>query len=378
MKKSFKPGLLLIFLCLALGQLNIFSQSTTRIRLYQGYRGSMPKPAKVVSAYYLKKGMSTQDVLDVQINKEKKSLVRIFNLKNIKLITQGDMILIEKKLSQQSRMMVLNEKNFLIQMTVLSQREQLYRIEINEKNGQSKSLLDTKLIIPQQKTAVLGFEDSSGKIYFLSLFRKKDLLYDDKPTVEFIHHQGPELVYRINPDYPRQARLEGIQGLVVLEGIVDKKGHISNISVVKGKHDILINEAIKAIKQWRYKPYQIINQNQPVTFTITVNFILQKDQPVSHEGIVNFTTDSTRLRFQKKVNPVYPPEALEAGIEGEVILGVIISKKGEVISTKVFRGNPVLADAALKAVKQWKFEPYMKLGQRKYVIVKVTVNFSLD
>jgi TonB family protein len=338
----------------------------------------MPKPAKVVSAYTLKKGVSTLDNMDVQIEKEKKSLVRIFNLKNIKLITQGDMILKEKKSDQQSLMIVLNEKNFLIQMTLLSQKEALYKIEIKEKNGQIKSLLDTKLIIPQQKTAVLGFEDSSSKIYFLSLFRKKDPLYDDKPKVEYIHHQGPELVYRINPSYPRQARLQGIQGLVVLEGIVDKKGHIEKLSVVKGKYDILINEAIKAIKQWRYKPYQIIKHSEPVTFTITVNFILQKDQPASHGGIVNFTTDSTRLRFQKKVNPVYPREALESGIEGEVILGVIISKKGEVINTKVFRGNPVLARAALQAVKQWEFEPYMQLGQRKYVIVKVTVTFSLD
>jgi len=378
MKKIFKFWSLLLLLCLTVTSFNISAQSITRMRLYQGYRGSVPQPAKVVSAYYLKKGLSKQDILDVQIDKEKKSLVRIFNLKNIKLMTQGDMVINEKESSQQSRLMVLNDKNFLIQMTVLSQKKELFKIEIKEKNGQFNSLLDTKLIIPTQKTAVLGFEDSSGKIYFLSLFRKKDTSFNTEPTVEFIHHQGPELVYRINPAYPAQARLEGIQGLVVLEGIVDKKGHISKISVVRGKHDILIKEAIKAIKQWQYEPYQIKNQSQQVTFTITVNFILQKDQPISHEGNVNFTTDSTRLRFQKKVNPIYPPKALESGIEGEVILGVIVNKKGVVIHIKIFKGNPVLAKSAMEAVKQWKFKPYVKLRKREYVIVKVTVTYSLD
>jgi TonB family protein len=275
-------------------------------------------------------------------------------------------------------MMVLDDKNFLIQMTALSQKEKLYKVEIKEKNGQFKSLLDTDIIIPLRKTAVLGFEDSDGKIYFLSLYRKHEPSPDSQTAVEFIHHQGPELLYRINPVYPPQARMQNLQGLVVLEGIVNKKGRISKISVVEGKHDILITEAIKAIKQWQYAPYRIKNKKLPVTFTITVNFILQKDQPASHEGSVTFITDSTRLRFQKKLSPVYPPKALEAGIEGEVILGVIIDKKGNVTHTKVFKGNPILASSALETVKQWKFEPYMKLGKREFIIIKVTVTFSLE
>ena len=378
MKKNFKSGIILLILCLFVIQFSISAHSITRIRLYQGYRGSMPKPAKVVSSYYLKKALSKQAFKDVQVYKEKKSLTRIFNLKNIKLITQGEMVLEEKKSTQQSRMMVLDDKNFLIQMTALSQKEKLYKIEIKEKNGQFKSLLDTNIIIPLRKTAVLGFEDSDGKIYFLSLYRKHEPSLDSQTAVEFIHHQGPELLYRINPTYPQQARMQNLQGLVVLEGIVNKKGRISKISVVEGKHDILITEAIKAIKQWRYAPYRIKNQKLPVTFTITVNFILQKDPSASHVGSVNFITDSTRLRFRKKLSPVYPPKALEAGIEGEVILGVIIDKKGNVVHTKVFKGNPILASSALETVKQWKFEPYLKLGKREHVIVKVTVTFSLE
>jgi len=69
---------------------------------------------------------------------------------------------------------------------------------------------------------------------------------------------------------------------------------------------------------------------------------------------------------------------LLSGIKGKVILGIIINKKGKVINTKVFRGHPVLASSALQAVKQWRFKPYMILGKREYIIVKVTVTFSLD
>ena len=78
------------------------------------------------------------------------------------------------------------------------------------------------------------------------------------------------------------------------------------------------------------------------------------------------------------VDPVYPPEAREAGIQGIVILEIVIDAEGRVTDGKVLRSIPALDAAALAAVRQWRFEPTLLNGQPVAIIMSVTVNFSLE
>ena len=59
-----------------------------------------------------------------------------------------------------------------------------------------------------------------------------------------------------------------------------------------------------------------------------------------------------------KVAPVYPPLARQAHIQAPVVLKVLISKSGDVEKIQLFSGHPMLAPAAIEAVKQWKYKPY--------------------
>jgi TonB family protein len=79
-----------------------------------------------------------------------------------------------------------------------------------------------------------------------------------------------------------------------------------------------------------------------------------------------------------KVNPVYPPEAKEKGIQGTVVLHAIIGKDGTVQQLAVISGPPVLADSAIDAVKQWVYKPYLLNGDPTEVDTTITVNFSLE
>jgi len=79
----------------------------------------------------------------------------------------------------------------------------------------------------------------------------------------------------------------------------------------------------------------------------------------------------------KKVQPIYPPEARKAHIQGEVVLRAIIGEKGNVESLRVMSGPAELAPAAVDAVKQWKYRPYMKDGRAVEVETDITVNFTL-
>ncbi len=62
-------------------------------------------------------------------------------------------------------------------------------------------------------------------------------------------------------------------------------------------------------------------------------------------------------RAKSKVQPVYPELARKMNITGTVKVEVVVSANGTVKDAKVVGGHPVLANAALEAVKKWKFEP---------------------
>jgi TonB family protein len=79
-----------------------------------------------------------------------------------------------------------------------------------------------------------------------------------------------------------------------------------------------------------------------------------------------------------KVAPTYPDLARSARIQGTVVMKALISKTGEVESLELISGHPMLAPAALEAVKQWKYRPYMLNGNAVAVETLIKVNFALS
>lgn len=84
-----------------------------------------------------------------------------------------------------------------------------------------------------------------------------------------------------------------------------------------------------------------------------------------------------RSRLIKRVEPVYPDLALRTRVQGMVILSVTVDEEGNVVVTKVVNGHPLLAGAAVEAVKQWKYSPTLLEGKPIPVTATVTVNFVL-
>ena len=79
----------------------------------------------------------------------------------------------------------------------------------------------------------------------------------------------------------------------------------------------------------------------------------------------------------KMVPPKYPKKARKKGIQGTVLLHVMISKTGDVTTVELVSGDPLLASAAIDAVKQWKYSPTLLGGQPVDIVMSVTVNFTL-
>lgn len=79
-----------------------------------------------------------------------------------------------------------------------------------------------------------------------------------------------------------------------------------------------------------------------------------------------------------RVEPVYPKTAILINLQGEVRLHAIIARDGTIQSLSVTNGHPMLAQAALDAVRQWRYRPYVLNGQAVEVETFITVNFRRD
>lgn len=78
------------------------------------------------------------------------------------------------------------------------------------------------------------------------------------------------------------------------------------------------------------------------------------------------------------VPPQYPPEAGRARLEGPVVLMAVIGQDGTVKDVRVESGLPILAQAAIDAVKQWRYKPYLIDGEPVEVDSRITINFTLS
>jgi periplasmic protein TonB len=78
------------------------------------------------------------------------------------------------------------------------------------------------------------------------------------------------------------------------------------------------------------------------------------------------------------VNPIYPPLAQAARREGVVILEAVIDAQGNVTTVNVLRSIPLLDQAAVDAVRQWRFTPTLLNGEPVPIVMTVTVNFTLQ
>ena len=92
---------------------------------------------------------------------------------------------------------------------------------------------------------------------------------------------------------------------------------------------------------------------------------------------LNVSQGVSRGLLYKKVQPVYPRNALDMRIEGSVELLATVSKTGDITHVKVLSGDAQLTKAATDAVKQWKYKPYLLNGEPVEIQTQVTINFKL-
>lgn len=195
----------------------------------------------------------------------------------------------------------------------------------------------------------------------------------------------PRKVHDVRPRYPVDARKEKVQGVVILNSVVDEEGRVAEVHVVREAPMGLTEAAVAAVRQWRYEPAVKDGVAVPVSFVTTINFRLDTsppEPPGEWQGQplhrIQPGGEVAEPRKVKDARPRYPEEVRRRGESGTVVMEVIIDTEGQVKAVRVVESpSEELAQAAAEAVRQWQYEPTVKDGKPVPVLLTVTVRFRL-
>jgi TonB family protein len=154
--------------------------------------------------------------------------------------------------------------------------------------------------------------------------------------------------------------------------------------------DPLLAEAVEQVaKQWKFKQITREGNAVPVISKVVFNFVLATDNQDQIDVVPEIApatdfpqhvTVSQRVMaglMLSHVNPVYPGKARAALIQGSVTMQGSISKEGKVTNLRLVSGPPELATAAIDAVQQWLYRPYLLYGRPVEVDTQMQINFAL-
>lgn len=223
------------------------------------------------------------------------------------------------------------------------------------------------------------------------------------------------VVSNVQPEYPEDAQRLGLEAGLDLRITVDREGRVTTTERLGGGTSVHRDDpnvraraefvatnanafwhaAEAAARQWRFEPAQsamtcvisfafrltasgdnatrrAASQVAPVIVPVTGSAQPGLQAP---GGVVRVGGDVRPPRILVKANPVYPDEAKATGIRGVVLLEIRIAGDGSVSDVQVLRSIPMLDQAAIDAVKQWKYEPTLVGGVPVEVAMNVYVNF---
>ena len=201
----------------------------------------------------------------------------------------------------------------------------------------------------------------------------------------------------VTPRYPKRAARKGIDGEVTLSFDIARHGRAGNVEVVADEPEgVFDKEATDALKYWAFSPARLSNcgtsvqqaritmrfrhaEEQPVQLSpLVVNEIPQLARPEKRTTLEDFrreqaaATHTTGVYDPRsnvpthRVQPEFPTRALERRKEGMVALSFMIEPDGSVSDVEVVDtvAGHLFQRPSLGAIRQWKFEPRVRNGQR--------------
>jgi len=313
--------ILLIFIAgLSFLTLHASTNLDIKLRVFEGNRHEPLAPPQFVTSSYIRPTITASIQSDFKLENEIKQIKRVFNLQNVNLLTEADLHFPSKNKNPDSvsHFFRLNGNEYSIRVLLEEWKYKgQFLILVNEHVGDEKknveNVLTTEITLLGGNMAVFGFEDRKGKPYFLSF-----------------HITGPEdKVLPVPPPPPPPP----------------------------AKKKVL--------------------PTPPPPPPPPLSKELKKEIEEFEKGAVKTTGSITPPKCIKKIEPIYPLEARKNRVSGVVVLSVRTDIRGRVSKVMVLRSIPKLDKAAVDAVKQWIYEPFILDGKPSPVVFTIRVTFKL-
>ena len=201
--------------------------------------------------------------------------------------------------------------------------------------------------------------------------------------------KAPELITRLNPEYPKKARLAGIQGTVYLKLLIDEKGNVAKAKIEQGVRDMLDESALKAARKAKFSPAMLKDKPVKVWVVLPIAFKLdvdKKDSPIvsngennNDPGMNDYVQVEKFPEMIESAKPVYPEEAKKNKITGKVFVKILIDKTGMPTKAIVIKSDSDLFNqSAVDASMKSKFTPAINKGEAIAVWVVLPYKYQLD
>ena len=217
------------------------------------------------------------------------------------------------------------------------------------------------------------------------------------PTIEQDWHEIPRLENRVKPEYPLEARSQGISGEVVLQYLVDEHGIVVDPHVIDSTPpDVFDEAALQAVSQWQYKPIKPFGKETVALIIHRLRFqALQRGIwsslgfiPSIPEQVVYGPCSSPPIVIQR-VQPVQTTatesENMETQLElfspfNECLVTFWVNEVGSVTFPRLERPYQrrlrYSKEEILKAIRQWKFKPAIRDGKPVSILVTQRIDLS--
>ena len=182
----------------------------------------------------------------------------------------------------------------------------------------------------------------------------------------------PVLTREVKPVYTKAAMDRKVQGTVEVNAVILADGTVGDVTVKKSLDPDLDAEAIRAAKQWKFKPGTKDGAPVPVEVSIELSFTL-RDGPTYKVG-----AGVSAPVLVKEVKPKYTEGAMRRKVQGLVEVEAVILPDGTVSDVRVTKSlDEELDQEAVSAAKQWTFKPGTLGGKPVAVQVNIELTFAL-
>ena len=205
------------------------------------------------------------------------------------------------------------------------------------------------------------------------------------PIPSSLNSPATNLLSKIDPVYPTEAKAAHTEGTVVLHVVISTSGDVARLRFVSGDQ-IFRTSAAEAITLWKIKPFLVDGLPAKVETYVTVRYkysgseeprvqtVLQQDATVVPSGP---TPKVSPPRVIYQVEPAFTEEDRRTRVKGRILVNLWVNEEGNPINVHVLRGTGTfLDDKAVTAVKQYRFKPAMN-GEPLLVELNIEVNFNI-